>query len=153
MVLTAMMAAVAAILMLFEFPLPFLAPGFYELDFSEVPVLIGTFAMGPAAGVMIEFLKILLHLLFKGTSTAYVGELGNFIVGCFFLLPAGLLYLRHKTKTMAMAGLAAGTVLMTAAGCFVMPMCCCPGMPLISSAAWSRSSRPGPPSTPGLLTC
>ena len=56
-----MLAAISTILMLFEFPLPFLAPGFYELDFSEVPILIGAFALGPVAGVLTE-------LACKGTS-------------------------------------------------------------------------------------
>ena len=77
-----MLGALAFVLMFFEFPLPFLAPSFYELDFSEVPVLIGTFSMGPLAGVAIEALKILLKLLFKGTSTFYVGDFANFIIGC-----------------------------------------------------------------------
>ena len=58
-----MFSAVAMILMLFEFPLPF-APSFYELDFSEIPILVGTFAFGPAAGVMMEFIKILLKTKF-----------------------------------------------------------------------------------------
>ena len=74
-----MFSAVATILMLFDFPLPF-APGFYKLDFSELPILVGTFAFGPAAGVMMEFVKILLKLFIKGTSTAFCrrsGELRN----------------------------------------------------------------------------
>mgnify|MGYP004729503341 FL=1 len=74
LVLIAMMAAIAMVLMLFEVPLPMIAPSFYETDLSELPVLIGTFAMGPVAGVLIELVKILLKLLIKGTSTAYVGD-------------------------------------------------------------------------------
>ena len=62
MIQIAMLSAVAAVLMLFDFALPF-APGFYKLDFSEVPVLIGSFAMGPFAGACIEFTKILLNLV------------------------------------------------------------------------------------------
>ena len=72
--------AIAAVLMYLEFPLPF-APAFYKLDFSEVPVLIGTFSLGPLAGVLIEFIKILLHFIIKGTQTAGVGEIANFAVG------------------------------------------------------------------------
>ena len=64
MAMIGMFSAVAMILMLFEFPLPF-APAFYELDFSEIPILVGTFAFGPAAGVMMEFIKILLKLFIK----------------------------------------------------------------------------------------
>ena len=71
------LSALATILMLFEFPLP-IAPPFYEMDFSEVVVLIGGFAMGPWAAVCIEGLKVLLNLILNGTITAGVGELGNF---------------------------------------------------------------------------
>ena len=119
MVLIAMLGAIAFILMFLEIPLPFIAPAFYEMDFSEVPVLIGAFAMGPGAGVAIEFLKILLHILIRGTSTAYVGELANFLVGCALVVPAGLLYRRGKTRGRALAGMVLGTVLMVAAGSLV----------------------------------
>ena len=91
----AMLSAAAMVLMLFEFPLPFVAPMFYELDFSEVPVLVGAFALGPVAGIAIEFLKILVNLLINGTITAGVGELANFLVGVSFILPAELIY-KHK---------------------------------------------------------
>ena len=74
----AMLGAVAGVLMNFEFPIPFLAPSFYQLDFSEIPVLIGSFAMGPLAGVVIELVKILVHLVTKGTMTAGVGDVANF---------------------------------------------------------------------------
>ena len=66
-------SAIAAILMVLEFPVPF-APSFYGLDFSELPALIGAFAYGPVAGVMIEFCKILIKLVLKPSSTAFVGE-------------------------------------------------------------------------------
>ena len=77
-----MFSAIAMILHLFDFPLPF-APGFYKLDFSELPILVGAFAFGPAAGVMMEFIKILLKLFIKGTSTAFVGDLAFFILFYF----------------------------------------------------------------------
>ena len=76
-----MLGAIATVLMLFEFPLPFIAPPFYELDFSEVPVLVGAFALGPVAGATIELVKILINLLVNGTNTAFVGEIGNYIIG------------------------------------------------------------------------
>ena len=116
LVLIAMLSALAFILMFFEFPLLFMAPEFYKLDFSELPVLIGTFSMGPVAGVLIEALKILLHLMFKRTSTVYVGEIANFLVGCAFLLPAGLLYRKKHTKSGALIGMAAGTLCMVVVG-------------------------------------
>ena len=110
-------SAIAAILMLFEFPVPF-APPFYELDFSEIPALIGGFAFGPVAGVMIEFCKILLKLLMKGTSTAFVGDLANFLVGCSFVLPASIIYMFRKTKKNAILASCIGTLIMTVFGSF-----------------------------------
>lgn len=100
MVQIAMLGAVAGILMLVEFPLPFLAPPFYEMDFSELPVLVGAFAMGPAAGMLIELVKILLNLVLNGTATAGVGEAANFLMGCAFVVPAGIFYRKKKTRKM-----------------------------------------------------
>ena len=113
-----MLSAIAVVLMLFEIPLPF-APAFYEIDFSEVPVLVGCFAMGPAAGVAIEFLKILLNFAINGTATAGVGEIANFLIGCSLVVPAALIYKFKKTRTGAIVGMAAGTVFMTAVGCLL----------------------------------
>lgn len=113
-----MLSAIAVVLMLFEVPLPF-APAFYEIDFSEVPVLVGCFAMGPAAGVAIEFLKILLNFAINGTATAGVGEIANFLIGCSLVVPAALIYKFKKTRTGAIVGMAAGTVFMTAVGCLL----------------------------------
>ncbi len=110
-----MFSALAMILMLFEFPLPFVPP-FYELDFSEIPILIGSFAFGPAAGVLMEFVKILLKLFVKGTSTAFVGDLANFAVGCSFILPASILYTFIKKKKGAIAGCIFGTFFLTVFG-------------------------------------
>lgn len=110
-----MFSAIAAVLHVLDFPIPF-APEFYKLDFSEIPVLIGTFAFGPVAGVMMEFCKILLKLIFKGTSTAFVGDLANFIIGCSFILPASIIYLNKKSKKTAIIGAVTGTVCMTVFG-------------------------------------
>lgn len=115
----AMLSAVAAVLMLVEFPLPFIAPSFYEMDFSEVPVLIGTFAMGPLAGAAIEMVKILLNFVLNGTITAGVGELANFLMGCAFVVPAGIIYKRAKNKKNAVIGLIVGVVCMAAASCIL----------------------------------
>lgn len=115
MAMIGMFSAIAMILHLIDFPLPF-APFFYKLDFSEIPILVGTFAFGPAAGVMMEFLKILLKLFIKGTSTAFVGDLANFVVGCSFILPASLVYAFHKSKKNALIGCAAGTIILTVFG-------------------------------------
>ena len=113
-----MLGAVAAVLMMLDFPVPFLVPPFVKMDFSELPVLVGTFAMGPLAGVIIELVKNLLNVLLHGTSTAGVGELSNFVIGCAFVVPAGLFYKRRKTKKNAVIGMASGTVLMAVMGCF-----------------------------------
>lgn len=110
-----MFSAIAMILHLFDFPLPF-APDFYKLDFSELPILVGTFAFGPSAGVMMEFVKILLKLCIKGTSTAFVGDLANFVVGCSLILPASVIYTFHKSKKGAVIGCVCGTLFMTIFG-------------------------------------
>ena len=113
-----MLGAIAVVLMLFEIPLPF-APSFYEIDFSEVPVLIGTFAMGPVAGASIELVKILLNFIINGTTTAGVGEMANFLIGCALVVPAGIIYRRKRTRTGAIIGMATGTVFMTLIGCLL----------------------------------
>lgn len=113
-----MLGAIATVLMLFEIPLPF-APSFYEIDFSEVPVLIGCFSMGPLAGALIELVKIILNFVINGTMTAGVGEVANFIIGCSLCVPAGIIYKKNKTKRGAVTGLVVGTIFMTVLGCFV----------------------------------
>ena len=110
-----MLSAVAVVLMAFEIPLPF-APVFYKIDFSEVPVLIGCFTMGPLAGAAIELLKNLLHVVISGTQTAGVGEVANFLIGCAFIVPAGVIYHKKHTRRGALIGMASGTVLMSVIG-------------------------------------
>ena len=95
--------------MLFEFPLAFVAPSFYKLDLSECIVMIGGFAMGPLAAGIIELLKNLLNLLINGTVTGGVGELGNFLVGCAFTVPAAVIYKVKKTRGGALIALSVGT--------------------------------------------
>ncbi len=109
-------SAIAVVLHILDFPLLFLAPEFYKLDFSEVPVLLGGFFLGPSAAVTIEGIKILLKLLLKGTSTAFVGDFANFFVGCCFVLPATVWYHTHKSKSGAILGLTLGTLVMTVIG-------------------------------------
>ena len=100
-----MLSAIAIILMMFEIPLPF-APTFYKIDLSEVRVLV-------------ELVKILLNFVMTGTSTAGVGEIANFIIGCSFCVPAGLIYRKNRTRKSALIGMATGTLLMIVIGCFV----------------------------------
>ncbi len=110
-----MFSAIAGVLMTIEFPVPF-APPFYGIDASELPVLICGFAFGPVAGILTEFVKIIIKLLFKPTSTAFVGELANFCVGCSMILPATLIYHARKKKATAVIGSAAETLCMTVFG-------------------------------------
>lgn len=115
MAVTGMFSAIAMILHLLDFPLPF-APFFYRLDFSELPVLVGAFAFGPVTGVVIEAVKILLKLFIKGTSTAFVGDLANFVIGCSFVLPASTIYYFKKSKKSAITGCVVGTLILTLFG-------------------------------------
>ena len=115
----AILSAISAIIMLFEFPLPF-APSFYELDLSEAVILMGGFAMGPLAAVCMELLKNLLNLVvINGTITAGVGELANFAMGCAFVVPASLFYKYHKTLKGAIVSLVIGTSSLVVVGCVV----------------------------------
>ena len=109
-------SAIATVLHILDFPLPFLAPEFYKLHFSELPVMLCGFYLGPSAAVACEGVKILLKLLLKGTSTAFVGDFANFAVGCSLVLPAAIIYHTKKTRTSALWGLIAGTVCLTCFG-------------------------------------
>ncbi|MDE6675451.1 MAG: ECF transporter S component, partial [Acetatifactor sp.] len=115
MAVTGMFSAIAMILHLLDFPLPF-APFFYRLDFSELPVLVAAFAFGPVTGVVTEAIKILLKLFIKGTSTAFVGDLANFVIGCSFILPASTIYYFKKSKKSAITGCIVGTLILTLFG-------------------------------------
>lgn len=115
MAVTGMFSAIAMILHLLDFPLPF-APFFYRLDFSELPVLVAAFAFGPVTGVVTEAVKILLKLFIKGTSTAFVGDLANFVIGCSFILPASTIYYFKKSKKSAITGCIIGTLILTLFG-------------------------------------
>lgn len=110
------MGAVGFVLMLLEFPLPFLIPAFIKFDFSELPALITAFAYGPLSGILVCLVKNLLHLFF--TTTAGVGELSNFILGAVFVGIAGLIYRRRKTRGSALAGAAIGAVIMSIVSIF-----------------------------------
>ena len=112
----AICSAMAAVLHMLDFPLLFLAPEFYKLDFSELPVMLCGFYLGPSAAVACEGMKILLKLLLKGTSTAFVGDFANFAVGCSLVLPAVSIYHIRKTRISALWGLLAGTLVLSCFG-------------------------------------
>ena len=109
---TAMLSAVAFALMFIEFPIPALIPSFVKLDISDLPELLAAFSLGPVYGVTVTFLKNLLHVLIKGTSSAYVGELFNFLMGSVFAFSAGMIYQWKKSRKTALIGSVAGAVLM-----------------------------------------
>ena len=115
MVKVSVLAVVSFILMFFEFPLVFLAPPFIKMDFSDLPALIGSFALGPMAGVIIQLLKNILNVIIEGTTTGGIGELANFVVGAVFAYTAGAFYYKNKTFKNAVIGLIAGTIVMTIA--------------------------------------
>lgn len=107
-----LLSAIAFVLMFFEIPLP-IFPSFLQIDLSDLPALLGTFALGPVSGVLIELFKNVLHIVFKGTQTGFVGEFANFMVGSIFVVTAGIIYKMRKSKKTAILGLIAGTVVMS----------------------------------------
>ena len=115
MAVIAMLAAVSFVLMLFDFSVPFM-PSFIKMDLSELPALVGAFALGPVSGVAVCLVKNLLHLFI--TSTGGVGELSNFMLGAVFTGVSGWLYQRNKTRKGAFIGALAGAVCMAVVSVF-----------------------------------
>jgi riboflavin transporter FmnP len=101
------LSALGAVLYIFKFPLSFM-PFFLELHFSDVPALLGGFALGPAAGCIIVVMKTLIKLLFEGTRTVFSGEITDMLLGLSFVLPSAILYKRRKNIRRAIIGLAVG---------------------------------------------
>lgn len=112
MVMIALFSALATVVMMWKFPIP-LAPSFYKFDFSEVITLLGAYILGPVSGVVIEFIKVLLNLLIDGTTTAYVGEISNFLIGCSLIVPASIIMRKMKGIKGLVLGGAAGIVSVT----------------------------------------
>lgn len=106
---TAMLAAVATVLMYMEFPIPVM-PAFIKMDISELPALIASFAYGPGAGILVCLIKNLIKL--PSTSTAAVGELFNFVMGALFVGVAGIVYKLKKSRKSAVIGAVAGAIVM-----------------------------------------
>ncbi len=114
----AILAAFAGVLNLFTVPLPFF-PQFYEMDLSDVVVLIGGFNLGPWAAVLIEAIKQLINIAFNGSITAFVGEIANFLMGIAFVLPAAFIYQKKKSYRRALIGLTAGLASLVLASAFL----------------------------------
>lgn len=108
--LAAMFGALAAILMLFELPILFTLP-FIKLDFSDIPVILGAYMLGPLWGAVIAFVKIALNFVLNGTTTVGIGELANLLFTLAYVLPAGIIYRFKRTKKGAVLSLIAGTLI------------------------------------------
>lgn len=115
--LCGLMGGLSAALMFFRFPLPFMPP-FMDFDFSGLVEIIGGFTMGPFAALAIITLKIILKILWQGSSSAWTGELQNFMLSCAYVLPAVFIYSTRKTKLRAVIGMSAGTVICAVAAVF-----------------------------------
>ena len=114
----ALLAAVAGVLMLFEAPLWF-APSFYKLDLSELAVMMGGLTMGPVAAALIELIKIMINFVLNGTITGGVGEVGNFLVGCAFVVPAAFVYRKWHSRIGMIVGMVAGIICLVLLGAVV----------------------------------
>ncbi len=104
-----LLGAISVILMYFDFPVIPIFP-WLKIDLSDVPALMGAFAFGPITGIVIEGLKNILILIVKGTGTAFVGEIANFIIGISLVAPAAYIYNRNKSRKTALIGMAVGFV-------------------------------------------
>lgn len=112
MVKISVLGVISMVLMFFDLSVWF-APPFLKLDISDLPSLIGAFAMGPMAGVIVQLLKNILNLLIEGSATGGVGEISNFLVGSVLAYTAGAIYYKKKTFNRAVVGLALGVILMS----------------------------------------
>ena len=114
LVKTALLGAIAFVLMFLEISVP-IVPMWLKLDFSDLPALLAGFALGPVSGMIVQVIKVLLFLLFKGSMSGCIGELGNLLMGISLVLPASLIYARNKSRKNAVIGMLVGLVCMTIA--------------------------------------
>lgn len=139
----AVLSVIAYLIMFLEIPVMFF-PGFLKIDLSDIPALIGAFAMGPAAGIMIELIKNILHFITK-TTTGGVGELANFLVGTALIVPAAIAYRQYQSKKAAIVGLIIGTMVMGIAGGLANYYILLPFyakiMPMEQIIAWSAAAN------------
>ena len=142
---TAIFTALAVVLMFLEVPLP-LMPPFLKFDFSEIPVLVATFALGPIYGIIIELLKNLIHLPWTGTMA--IGEMSNFITGSIFVGTAGLIYRKHRTRKGAVISMIAATLALAVIAVPVNAFINLPlyasvlGMSMESILGWTQTVNP-----------
>lgn len=115
--ITGILSALAAVIQMFEIPLPMLIPSFVKLDFSEIPAILATFLVSPVSGLAVCLIKNLIHLF--TTNSAGVGELANFILGACMVLPAGIIYKLKPTKGSAAIAMVVGSVFSAVISIFV----------------------------------
>lgn len=115
--ITGILSALAAVIQMFEIPLPMLIPSFVKLDFSEIPAILATFLVSPVSGLAVCLIKNLIHLF--TTNSAGVGELANFILGACMVLPAGIIYKLKPTKGSAAIAMVVGSVISAVISIFV----------------------------------
>lgn len=132
----ALMGAVAFVLQYFSFSIPVLS-AFAELDLSALPELIGGFILGPVGAVMIVTVKLLLYMIFKGTSSMYTGEIQNFLLSCAYVLPAVLYYRKHRTKQGALVGIALGSIVSVVASIFTNLYLIFPAYMFLYGMSWN----------------
>ncbi|MBQ2926067.1 MAG: ECF transporter S component [Ruminiclostridium sp.] len=131
LVLTGMLAAVAGVLMSFEFSVPMMPP-FYKVDLSDLPSVIALFSLGPWPAACVEVVKLLIKLVTVGTNTMYVGELANLLGIALFVVPTWLIYKKlGKTRKAAIAALAIDLPIRIAFSCFLNA---CITLPLYAKA-------------------
>ena len=131
MIMTGMLAAVAGVLMSFEFSVPMMPP-FYKVDFSDVPSIIALFTMGPSSAVCVEVIKILIKLITVGTNSMYVGELANLLGVVLFVAPIWVIYVKgERTVKAAITALAVSLPIRIVFSCFLNA---CITLPLYAKA-------------------
>jgi len=113
LIVLALFSSIATLLMFLKVPLPML-PQFLKIDFSEIPVLLAALLFSPIAGIVVELLKNILHLVLGGTGDP-VGAVANFTAGVIFILPVSLLYHKFKSVKSIVSGIATGTIVMALA--------------------------------------
>lgn len=111
----AILSALAFVIMYLEIQIP-LFPAFLKMDLSDLPALLGSFALGPVAGIIIQLIKNIMHFIFKNDGTGGIGNLANFIVGIAFVVPAGWIYIKNKSKKNAVLAMSVGLVSMVVIG-------------------------------------
>lgn len=108
----AVLGSLGGVLMFFEFPLPF-APPFLGVDLSDTPIMLASMSMGPIAGVISAFIKILMKLLIKPTSTAFIGELSNLLLSIVIAVTVGFIYKKFKSRKGAIVAVITTVLTMT----------------------------------------